>query len=278
MRLWFLDCPRFDLEIHQEVVCQDDQLLPGAVGTILVRRDRVEGQAAFELAYGLLVRPTAAHETPECSCSEGKVGCDRRVFPGPVVRIEQIQLVVLPGRMMHSLSEDTNADLSSPRIDGDGGEEAGDVILDTLPALAAPDLPLKVQATPERDLQGVACFSRLHQLQDFALEVGSVHPEAEFVSRIEDLLDLSEELTQERQRCLAVVDVAGAVFHPKHVTAFGQTGADRVVTGHLAVVGIVAPEGPTHFKTRRQHAPVDVKRQRLGRQISGQEPQRSNQR
>ena len=42
----------FDLEVGQEVVGDQDELLPGTVGLIVLRGDGVEGQVALEFSYG----------------------------------------------------------------------------------------------------------------------------------------------------------------------------------------------------------------------------------
>lgn len=55
----------FDLEVGQEIVSQDDDLLPGAVRSVVVRRDRVEGETAFQLTDRFFVCPTTGHEVPE---------------------------------------------------------------------------------------------------------------------------------------------------------------------------------------------------------------------
>lgn len=78
--------------------------LPGAVGLVALRRHAVEGEAAFELAVNLLVGATATEERSQGPARHRLVRDDRRVPVVAVVRIEQIQLVVLRGMMPDPLA------------------------------------------------------------------------------------------------------------------------------------------------------------------------------
>src|SRR4030095_12090419 len=52
-------------EAPGDVVCEDAELLPGAVGAVVPRRDDVEGKLALEFGDGLLLGPAAADEGVE---------------------------------------------------------------------------------------------------------------------------------------------------------------------------------------------------------------------
>src|SRR2546425_12990302 len=54
---------RVELEVSGEVVGEDAQLLPGAVGAVVVRRNDMEGELAFEFGQGLLLGAPATHES-----------------------------------------------------------------------------------------------------------------------------------------------------------------------------------------------------------------------
>ena len=44
--------PGFDLEVGQEVVCQDDELLPGAIGVVIVCGNGIEAESGLEFTDG----------------------------------------------------------------------------------------------------------------------------------------------------------------------------------------------------------------------------------
>ena len=88
---------RVELEVPSEVVGEDAQLLPGAVGGVGKGWHGVEGESALQLRDGLLVCPTAGHEVPEVRERVLEIARDGRVLVGPIVRVKQIQLEVLRG-------------------------------------------------------------------------------------------------------------------------------------------------------------------------------------
>src|SRR6266700_3064978 len=53
---------RGELEVSGEVIGEDAQLLPRAVGAVMVRRDDIEGELAFEFGQGLLLGAAATDE------------------------------------------------------------------------------------------------------------------------------------------------------------------------------------------------------------------------
>src|SRR2546422_5536201 len=84
-----------ELEAEGDVVSEDAQLLPRAVGAVVAGRDDIEGELALEFRDRLLLSPPAADERVERGQRQGQVGGDRVVLEVPVVRGEQIQLEVL---------------------------------------------------------------------------------------------------------------------------------------------------------------------------------------
>jgi len=54
-----------DLEADEEVVGDGDELLPGAIGAVVVGGDGVEGEMALELTDDLFVFASSGHEVPK---------------------------------------------------------------------------------------------------------------------------------------------------------------------------------------------------------------------
>ena len=61
----------FDLEVDQEVVRENDELLPGTIGVVIVCGDGIEAETGLEFADGLPVHsgrtPTAEFLNPACT-------------------------------------------------------------------------------------------------------------------------------------------------------------------------------------------------------------------
>ena len=70
--MWAFDHPGFDLEVGQQVVGQHDQLLPSAVGLVLVGGDGIEGQRTLEPADALLMLAAASHKAPQTTHANGR--------------------------------------------------------------------------------------------------------------------------------------------------------------------------------------------------------------
>jgi len=96
----------FDLEVGQQVVRENDQLLPGAVGRVGHGGNGMDGQAALELPDGPLVVTPARHEVPEVGHREAEIAGDPRVFVVPIVRVKEIELEVFGRPMGHLLAVD----------------------------------------------------------------------------------------------------------------------------------------------------------------------------
>ena len=61
----------FDLEVGQEVVGENDELLPGAVGVVIVCGNGIEAESGLEFTNGFFVHATACHKAPERANLEG---------------------------------------------------------------------------------------------------------------------------------------------------------------------------------------------------------------
>src|SRR5207244_11766617 len=83
-----------DLEVRQQIVRQGDELLPGAVGGVSEGGHGMEGESAFQLRDGLLVRPAAGHKVPEVRERVVEVARDGRVIVVAVIAVEEVQLEV----------------------------------------------------------------------------------------------------------------------------------------------------------------------------------------
>jgi hypothetical protein len=69
---------------------------------------------------------------------------------------------------------------------------------------------------------------------------------------------LRPEIPQERERRLAIMDVAGPILHPQHVSGFGQVGHDRVVARHFPMVRVEPAERPLDLQPRRDDHAIDI--------------------
>ena len=167
----------FDLEVGQEVVGEQDELLPGAVGLAVLRGDGVEGQVALEFSYGLLVQSPAAHEAPEGA--QGQVGGHGAVLEGAVAGVEEVELVVLSGGVHDLLPEDDRPESALPFLDGDGGGEGPGPLLDPAPSALPGDLSLQVQPLPEGHLDGVGRLVFVDHIEHALVEEGAVHAESQ---------------------------------------------------------------------------------------------------
>src|SRR5258708_32556697 len=86
---------RVELKAPDQVVGEDTEVLPGAVGGVVIGRDDIEGAFALEFANHLLVRPSAGGKLPQGLGLELEVGGDGGVLEVPVVGAEEVELEVL---------------------------------------------------------------------------------------------------------------------------------------------------------------------------------------
>jgi len=166
--------PRFglgkpvELEAPDEVVREDAELLPGAVGAVVPGRDNIQGELALELGQRLLLGAPATDEGVQGWPVQGHVGGDGGVLEVPVVRGEEIELEVLRTLMVDVLAVDHHAEPEVPRGDVEIVEEAGDVRGDGQPVLPSGGQLLEGQPAPVADLDGVGTASGGQEPEDVA--------------------------------------------------------------------------------------------------------------
>ena len=73
------------LEAADQIVREDAQLLPSAVGRVVLGRDHVEGELALQLREGLLLRAPPTGERPQGREPQRQVGGHGGVVVVPVV-------------------------------------------------------------------------------------------------------------------------------------------------------------------------------------------------
>src|SRR5881396_3877449 len=245
-------CRESDLEVGDQVVGQDREDLPGAVGGKAAGRHDVECEAVLELSEHLLVSAAPRHELPQRPETERLVGGDGGVLPMSVVGIKQIELKVLGTHMLHAATIDRDPQRPVlPSRDRDHGLERLEVGGDAGPAPLPLDQGLESQPRVEGDLDRVL-GARPEPGHDFRPEKRAVEPHLDFELPAQKALDLSKQIAQEGQRGLAIVDVAGAVPYPHQVPGLSEIGRDRVVARHLPMMRVVPR------KARSTVSPVDT--------------------
>src|SRR5438046_8336730 len=95
-----------ELEAAGEVVREHAELLPGAVGSGVLRGDDREREFALEFGEGLLLSAAAADEVIQGGQGERQVGGDGVVLEVPVIRGEQIELEILGALVLDMLGLD----------------------------------------------------------------------------------------------------------------------------------------------------------------------------
>ncbi len=147
---------RLELEVRQQVVGEHHELLPRTVGGVGLGRDAVEGQPGLELRDGLLVVAPPTGEVPHVADRQREVTRDRRVFVVPIVRIKQVELIVLGGPVVDLLPIDGHGHGDVPgRLHARHGE-AGHAGRHRHPGGTVPDVALQIQPAIERDFDGIA--------------------------------------------------------------------------------------------------------------------------
>src|SRR2546426_972633 len=197
------------------------------------------------------------HELPQRLEAEWLVGGDRGVLPVSIVGVVQIELEVLGTFMLNVPAVDRDAQRALPRRDLDRGLESLQVGGQAGPPALPLDQELESQPGIERDLDRVLS-ARSKPGHDFRPEERAVEPHLDREEPAQKALYLSEQVAQERQRGLAVMDVAGAIPYPQHMPGLRQIGGDRVVARDLAMVWIVTAEGALDGQPGRDHGPVHI--------------------
>ena len=259
-----------DLEGNQEVVGDGDELLPGTVGSIAVSGNGVKGKLTFEDADDFFVFAAPGHEVPDVARGRVEVGSDGTVLVVAVVGVEEIELVVFGRTMQHAFSIDHDPQRHTPLLDRQGDLEATHCRGEMLPLAARLDDRGELQPSPERHLDAISGIAGMEQSQDGAQEKGCVHAEVQAVLSPAGFVNLSEEVSQERDGGLAIVDVTGSILHSQDLTGLGEIGGDGIVALNLAVMRVEAPEGSLNGKPRGDDRSIDIngkcaKRERFDR-------------
>jgi len=110
---------------------------------------------ALELAVDFLVGATTAMEKPERARGNHLVRHDRRILIIAVVRVEQIELVVLGGTVSDALAVDHDLERPRPGRHPDLLLETLDTVAHALPAAAASDPFFEVEPFIKGDLDRV---------------------------------------------------------------------------------------------------------------------------
>ena len=121
----------------------------------------------------------SAHEAPEGAGAQGQVGRHGAVFEGAVVGIEEVELVVLSGRVHDLLPEDDHPESALPFLDGYGGFEGVRSFLDPSPSALPGDLSLEVKSLPEGHLDGIGRLVFVQHFERALVEEGAVHAESQ---------------------------------------------------------------------------------------------------
>src|SRR5229473_994460 len=95
---------RVQLKAAEQVVGEDRELLPGAIGAVVISGNHIESEFTLELSEGLLLRPAAGAEVPQRLRREREIGGDGGVLEVAVVGRKQIELVILGALVMNPLA------------------------------------------------------------------------------------------------------------------------------------------------------------------------------
>ena len=128
-----------ELKADSQIMGQNRQLQPCAVGGVVVGRDGVQREFALELGKGLLLSSAASDEVPQCARAECEVSGDRRILEVAVIGGEEIELVIAPALVTNALAKDHDPQLQLPDFKLKLGLEAGDLGLHRRPVLLRGD-------------------------------------------------------------------------------------------------------------------------------------------
>jgi len=200
----------------------------------------------------------ATHEAMKPVRIPGQIRGDGRVFVIAIVGVKEIQLVVLAGLVMNSLSVDDYSKLHVPWSQEEVLFKAVDLAIHPLPPAAVPDEGLKTQPLPEGHLDRIAGTSDSKQGKDFLAKEGAIHAEVEPIILAHGCPNLAKQVSQESDGSFAVVNVARTVFHSEDVTCLGQISGDGIVAGYLTVMRVESTERSLHLQTCGYHRAVHI--------------------
>src|SRR5215469_1509774 len=95
---------RMQLEAAHQIMSQDGELLPGAIGAIVIGGNHVEGKLTLEFGNSLFLGAATSSEVPQGLRGKGEIGRHRGVFEVTVVGRKQVELVIFRAQMMDPLA------------------------------------------------------------------------------------------------------------------------------------------------------------------------------
>ena len=140
-------------------------------------RNDIQGPFSFEFSKGFFLGSPSRHKIPQRCSTQCQIGAHGGILKITVVRVKQIELVVLFRFVMHGLSVDHHAEGFFPGGNGEREIEASHAFSERLPALAFSNHRQQAQPFKERHFDGVARSFSLQQLDNLALEKRPVHAE-----------------------------------------------------------------------------------------------------
>ena len=168
--------------------------------------------------------------------------------------------------MQHAFSINHNPQGHTPLVDGQSDLEATHSRGETLPSAAGFDDRGEMEPSPKRHFDAIAGTATVEQPNDRAQEKGPIHAEIQAVPVMSSFLYLPEEISQERQRGLAVVNIPGAILHPQDLTGLSEIGGDGIVAGNSAAMRIEATKGSLCGMPRGDDRSIDIDGERAKRE------------
>src|SRR5882724_6515816 len=211
-----------ELKADGQIVGQNGQLLPGAVGGVMVSGNGVEREFTLELGKGLFLRPAASDEVPQWAGAEREVSGDRRILEMPIIGGEKIELVVAPALVSNSLAKDYDLQLQLPNFKLQLSFETGDLRLHRPPVGLRGDRSANPGPLAKGHLDGIKAAAAVEQFEDIFLEKRRHHAEFQYRRATTPRAKLIDQLAHVGHLIFKVVDVAGAVLKPQNLPGLGQ--------------------------------------------------------
>jgi hypothetical protein len=176
----------------------------------------------------------------------------------PIVRIEEVELEVLPGSIRDVLAIHRDPEGEIPLRDSQLREEDLQVGANPPPSATLSDEGTGCQPVPER-LDRILDARGLHEFEEVPSEKGPIEAGFE-MPRCELLAHILDQECQRVERLLRVMDIALAVDHGQELTGLGQMGGQWVVGFVLRVMGIEAARRALREQSCAQHGPIEIDR------------------
>ena len=124
-----------ELKADSQIMGQNGELLPRAIGSIVVGGNGVEREFSLELGKGPFLRPAASDEVPQWARAEREVSGHRRILEVAIIGGEKIELVIAPAPVSDPLAKDYDVQIQRPNFKLQLGLETGDLRLHRLPVV-----------------------------------------------------------------------------------------------------------------------------------------------